>query len=82
MITVKSERSGFRQCRNPNKSQFGFQTFGSFGTHIKRSDFGMFGFQTVSEIRALERVPLASKWLATGFFGFVLTLPHLSSLNK
>ena len=42
----------------------------------------VFGFQTVSEIRAFEHVPLASKWLATWFFGFVLTLPHLASQNK
>ena len=31
------------------------------------SDFSMFGFQTVSEIQTFECVPLASKWLATGF---------------
>ena len=44
--------------------------------HTKWSDFSMFGFQTVSEILFFERVPLASKWHAAGFFGFVLTLPH------
>ena len=42
----------------------------------------MFEFQTVSEIPMFECVPLASKWLAKGVFGFVLTLPHLASLNK
>ena len=42
----------------------------------------LLGFQTVSEIRMFEHVPLASKWLATGFFGFAWTHPHLASLNK
>ena len=49
--------------------------FGHLGFlgHTNRSDFSMFGFQAVSEIRTFERVPLAFKWLATGFFGFGLT---------
>ena len=66
---------------------FGFQhiqisDIGIFGTHTKGSDFSIFGFQTVSEIGTFKCLPLAFKWLATGFFGFVLTLPHLVSLNK
>ena len=54
-------------------SAFGFQRFRIFGTHTKGLDFSMFGFQTVYEILTFEHVPLASKWLATGFFGFVDT---------
>ena len=73
----ESKRSDFRQCRNLNKSQFGFQ-------HVRIWDFWdthkTFGFQTLSEIQTLEHVPLASKWLATGFFGFVFTLPYVTSL--
>ena len=50
--------------------------FGIFGTHTKRSDFRQC---LKSECwKPLEGVPLASKWLATGFFGFVLILPHLA----
>ena len=39
-----------------------FRHLGFLG-HAKRSDFSVFGF-----------VPLAFAWLATGFFGFVLTI--------
>ena len=45
-------------------STFGFWAFGIFGTHSKRSDFSMFGVQTLSEIQTFKRVQLASKWLA------------------
>ena len=52
--------------------------------HTKHYDFSMFVFQPVSGIRMFKSVPLASKWLATkqAFFGFLLTLPHVASLNK
>ena len=41
------------------RSDFGH--LGFLGSHTKRSDFSMFGFQTVSEIQTFERVPLAYK---------------------
>ena len=82
-----SEIQTFRQCQNSNTSQFGFQhvqisdIWDYWDTH-KTLGFQRIECQTVSEIQTLECVPFASKWLATGFFGFVLTLPHLTSLNK
>ena len=53
---------------------FGFQTFGNFGTHTKRSDFSM----------CLKSKRLnVYHWLLNGlFFVYVLTIPHFASLNK
>ena len=72
MNVLKSDRNSdsaeIRTQACSDFSAFGFWTFRIFGTHTKCLDFILFGFQTVSEIRKFEHVPLASKWLATGPF--------------
>ena len=72
---LKSECWDFRQCRNPNTNQFGFQRSQILDILDFWDTHKMFGFQTVPEIQTFEHVPLASKWLATDFFGLGQSLP-------
>ena len=76
MMGINSFYSDYRFKKKSLKYSFDFGLFrklsrvsNATGFLVGANLFRVFVFQTVSGNRTFERVPLASKWLATGFLG-------------